>query len=62
MNTNEEGLTWEEWLAAALFGSKWSNLSHVEKVLSLPEVLYGKLKFAWKVGEDPTEYAAQLGE
>lgn len=57
--TNREGMTWEEWLAAVCFGSCLSNLSHVEKCLSLGEPKYDTLKKAWNEGEDPTEYAAK---
>lgn len=56
---NPEGMTWEEWLAAACFGSKYANLSHVERSLTLPSDTYNKLKEAWKEGADPTEYAAK---
>jgi len=57
MMTNREGMTWEEWLAAACFGSRHSSLSHVEKCLTIPEATYKRLKAAWKGAEDPTEYA-----
>jgi len=47
--TNREGLTFVEWLAAALVGSagpSWREPSH-ETYLA-----------AWSEGEDPTEWAA----
>ncbi len=44
--TNEYGLTFEEWLAAAQFAS--GSIRSLDKVLSLRQ--------SWKDGVDPTEY------
>jgi hypothetical protein len=46
MKTNREGLTYQEWLAAA-------------QVFQLSEETPQALYRAWKAGEDPTEHAAE---
>jgi hypothetical protein len=60
MNTNSEGMTWKEWLAAACFGSKYAGMTHANKLVSLTDHLYERLREAWEEGEDPTEYAGKL--
>ena len=52
--TNKEGLAFEEWLLAATFGAKISK-SELAK-------LYPEFGSAWRIGVDPTEYAAILGK
>lgn len=53
MATNREGLTRDEWLAAALL-----NRGGIEAFQKLATVDRNKLINAWKAGADPTEYAA----
>lgn len=59
---NTEGMTWNEWFAAACFGTKYSNCSHVEACLTMPEVTYKQLRVAWKDGQDPSEYSIYLSK
>lgn len=46
---NKEGLTFDEWLAAARFGRDSS---------ANGLVLFRQIQRAWRRGEDPTEWAA----
>lgn len=45
---NEYGLTWADWFYAATLGGK-----HTQQAQAQPN---GKLRQAWKDGEDPTEW------
>lgn len=48
---NDEGMTWKEWIAAAMFGKgAFAKLSSAKRQ---------QLREAWEKGEDPTEYAAR---
>jgi len=54
--TNNEGLTWDEWIAAAHLGGQWDTLNN--KPLGYTDAELTKLRAAWEAVEDPTEYAA----
>lgn len=50
MYQNCEGLTWQEWVRAATFGST-----------RLPKKLYRVLRKEWGAGVDPTEWGSLSG-
>jgi hypothetical protein len=55
--TNREGLTWVEWVAAALL-----TRGGASGYVKLDTRLQGKLRKAWQSGEDPTEWCAFLSD
>lgn len=52
MKTNENGLTWRQWFAAATFGHR--------ETLSLTDQRW--MRDAWRAGECPCDWAAALTE
>jgi hypothetical protein len=57
VQTNKEGLTWDEWLAAATFGLRNSRRhTYSDKPAYDPK----QLKKAWRAGECPCDWALEL--
>ena len=54
---NQEGLTWPEWYAAATLGQPLPDLAVFSTYSTKFHAWIWRCVSAWKLGEDPTEYA-----